>query len=402
MTEITLTLIPSILISTMDVIMFYYLCHKMIGRSMKLSFKISSIGIVYGISAGLMFNYLDGNTYRIIVTLLLLAILQLTSKKELLDAFVIYGIIFLSVSFVQIPAGLLLMGMLTLDQVFIFLLGQFITFLVIIFLGSKFPFQRLFELISRNIKLKLIMFNMLAFIFISLFYVNYEYSLSYFLYFSILIMLSFLGVYRIFQNLLTYANQKSKESHDSRGDFGHIEYALDTIDDLNELKQAIRQTLRRYGIDSEASRLKAKSYNHKVEMVINKKKNQYFPDSIIKMNLRYKEHNQKVGFTEVLYMLSTLLTNALETRTGKPILIDLYVNESVIELSVANEYEKKGADDFQKIFTEGYSTKATIGRGYGLAKLSEEVKNYGSNVGLAYFYYPEYQSKYLRLSIEIK
>jgi len=102
-------------------------------------------------------------------------------------------------------------------------------------------------------------------------------------------------------------------------------------------------------------------------------------------------------------MLGVLLDNAVESGTKKAIIINISVIEESLFLSVSNEYQRKSADDFNKMFREQYSTKEeSTSRGYGLSNLIKVVTDYGGNILLKEEYNKEQKSDYITRMIDIK
>jgi len=108
-----------------------------------------------------------------------------------------------------------------------------------------------------------------------------------------------------------------------------------------------------------------------------------------------------VPLSAIIYMLGVLLDNAIESGTKKEILIHISVAEESLFISVANEYEQKSNDDFEKMFEPRYSTKSSPGNGYGLSHLSQIVTGYGGEIGLKYDYLEVQNCNYLTLIINI-
>ena len=101
-------------------------------------------------------------------------------------------------------------------------------------------------------------------------------------------------------------------------------------------------------------------------------------------------------------MLSILLDNAIESGTDKPIIVELTVTGSYIQLSVRNEFTPSDSEEISRIFTiEGYTTKKTNQRGYGLTNLHRDIKDLGGRILTSQDYSAIGKAKYLNITISI-
>ena len=100
----------------------------------------------------------------------------------------------------------------------------------------------------------------------------------------------------------------------------------------------------------------------------------------------------------MVQMLGTLLDNAFDTKTKKPILVDIAVAEPYLEMTVSNASNRKTITEIDMMFGKKFSTKKGD-RGYGLPKLLKDVKSYGGEIIPYCEYQKEHQSHYLTFSI---
>ena len=192
--------------------------------------------------------------------------------------------------------------------------------------------------------------------------------------------------------------------HDIKNLLTSIHLSAYSTSDINVIRDELDKVLEIINIDNNIKNIKEADYNQNILSHINqKKKNAIHYELLFLTDIEYYEPNAKVSFFVILYMLGVLLDNAIESGTKKAIIIKLFVIKESLYLSVSNEYKRKSAEDFNKMFQERYSTKEeSISRGYGLSNLSKVVADYGGNILLKEEYNKNQKSDYLTITIEVK
>jgi len=109
----------------------------------------------------------------------------------------------------------------------------------------------------------------------------------------------------------------------------------------------------------------------------------YQASAEIRTNIRYFEAHKKINAMNINYMISTLLENAFETETTHPIMIDILSSENILLIKVANETSEKTPQALENMLIKGYSTKGTVGRGFGLLKLKKLVEKQGGTMTIS-------------------
>jgi len=385
--------------------MFYYLCNSLIGKKPNLSVKTILMVISYGLAIGTITLGLDGYMARVLINIALLLIIKYITSRKIQDVVIIFAIIFLCTVLIQ-ALGLQLTNSLGLEMNTdcTFLLVQMFTTTITLFICKKVPLYKLYNIIEKEILLKLLIISLAVILLITLFYINFEYTTSYILYFSILIIISFGGLYQTLKKVFYYTNKIPMQLHDINNLLMGIKLSVYSTSDINVVRDEIDKALGIIDIDTDIEGIDMNDYNQIILSFIELKKRKvvnnepsFFAD------IGYYESNAKVAFSVILYMLGVLLDNAIESGTKKEIIIKVYVIEENLYLSVSNEYKKKSFDDFEKMFKERYSTKGEMNsRGYGLPNLSKVVTSYGGNILLKEEYNKEQKSDYIIITIDIK
>lgn len=400
MKENDLLLIISILIHMIDCFMFYNLCYKLNNnKRLKLSLIPIIISLLYGIFISVLDIYISEYTYRIITTFLLLLIAKAISKKRVYDLFIVYVIIFLCIAFLQI---IITIFTAQIPSIYTPLFIQTYT-LIVIMLLCRLPIHNLLLVIEKEILLKLFIFITMG-IYMALFsYFNFQYEIvgEYTLYFASLIFITLFGFYQTLKIALYYTNKMPMELHDVKNLLIGVQMASYSTTDIKEVRSGVDQCLNILSMDINEQELCMDSYNKSIQSLIYEKKAKGKMELSFVTDITYEQNYKNISFGVIIYMLGTLLDNAIETNTKKPIYIKLRVSDFGIYISVSNECQKKTNEDFQKMFKKGYSTKNGQSRGYGLFSLSNVVKMYNGEILVDTQFDNKHECHYLSISIEI-
>jgi len=403
--EYITTGITSVIISFLDCFMYYYLCNNLIEKKSRLSVKTILIGILYGVVLGTLSNVVDGNAVRVIMTTIMFFILKFITGKKIQDLSIIFAIIYLCTALIQVLClqAVSILG-LEINESYTFLLVQMLTAFITFLIYVKIPLYKLYNKIEKEILFKLLIFILAGVLLLTLFYYNFEYTASYVLYFSLLVIITFFGLFQTLKRILFYTNKVPMQLHDMKNLLMSIRLSAYSTSDINVIRGELDEVLEIIDIDSNKENIKVADYNQNILSFINqKKRNAVYDELPFLTDIGYYEPNSKVSFFVVLYMLGVLLDNAIESGTKKAIIIKVFVIKDSLYLSVSNEYKRKSADDFNKMFQERYSTKGEgNSRGYGLPNLSKVVNTYNGEILLKEEYLKEQKSDYLTISIEIK
>ncbi|MFV0394472.1 MAG: GHKL domain-containing protein, partial [Coprobacillaceae bacterium] len=359
------------------------------------------IGALFGIILGVCGHYLDQYIYKAIATVITFLIVKYISRKKVHDLLIIYVINFLCVVFVQIIV-ILLMNNIRIDESYWYLLAQILTSLGVLLLNWKVPLYKLLNLIEKEILLKLFVYILTSTFLITGGYFNFDYTHAkeYIGYFSILVFVSLLGLYRTIKYVFFYTNEMPVQLHDVKNILMGLCISIQGKTDINTVKAEIKNALKIIGIDTIPEEIDVDNQDKKILFFINQKtKNK--EEIIVCTDIRCYEENSKVPLSTVLYMLGVLLDNAIETETKKEIIIKINISEDDVLISISNEYERKTNSDFEKMFQVGYSTKNSQTNGYGLPHLSEVVEKHGGEIDLKYDYNKDQRCNYLTLIINI-
>ena len=394
-------LVTNVILNTIDVLMFFLLTHALTKRIPIFTVKRVLIGIAYGFAIGTSTYLLgEGYTYRIISMLVAFLMVYLMVKLPFPSTFLIYIFVWLVLGTVQLPIALILQ-LAQLENIPMFLVGQLLTLVVVIPACKFLPFNRWHRFIEEHVELKLLIL-MITFIAISIvFYWNFQYSLLYILYFGVSLTFTLIAIYCVGSKIV-YLRYKVplKANNDYHIDLGMMVKAYkeenhQEIKRLNKVNQSDNFKLQTEGFQL------GKATENIVQFIKNKQK-LYDRKDKIQYDIDYDCDHPVANTITIVKMLSILLDNAIENGTDKPIIIELTVTMSYIQLSVRNEFTPDDSEEMSRIFTiEGYTTKKKNQRGYGLTNLHYDVKNIGGKIMTTHDYSTIGKGQYLNITITV-
>ena len=394
-------LVVNIILNTIDILMLFLLSHAFIKRIPIFTIKRVLIGIAYGIAMGAIGHFSgDGYVYRIIAIPVAFFLIYLMVKLSFSSTFLVYTLIWVLKTTIQLPF-VLIFQFAQLGVIPMFLIGQILTLFVII-LGCKFlPLNKWYRFIEENLELKLLIF-IITFIAISVFfYWNFEYSWLYLLYFGVILISTLISIYCVGSKIVYLRYKIPLKTHnDYHIDLGMMikAYKEENYQEIERLNNTNQDD--KFRLQTENFQL-GKTAENIIKFIENKQK---LHDRIVEIqhDIDYDSDHPMVNMITIVKMLSILLDNAIESGTNKPIIVELTVTTSYVQLSVRNEFTSSDTEEISRIFTiDGYTTKKTNQRGYGLTNLHHAVKNIGGKIMTAYDYSAIGKAHYLNITITI-
>ena len=207
--------------------------------------------------------------------------------------------------------------------------------------------------------------------------------------------------YIAIKNAIKYEKKSRREVHDVNNILEGVEFLLNSTKSREEMKKDYEETLRHLGFEIPESSFVPGEDQKNIINFINKKQVKRKVKAPLLHDIRYYYTHDKVPLPIMIQMLGTLLDNAIETKTKKPILIKMIVRSAVLEISVSNASEKKTPTEIAYMFNEGITTKEGV-RGFGLANLKHTVESYGGEIITSCIYNDLHKDYYLTFKIVIK
>jgi len=391
-------------LSALDFLMVYVIMHAVVKKRMKLNFRDVILGITFGLILATIAPFLDGHSARVVNIIAFIVVIKFSLKRNLADTLVVYMLSFMSNAIIQILI-LTVISLFELQLEFSFLIVQAATIPFILLICKYVKLNKWFNAIQANIVLKQILFIATLIVLVVFFVWNFEYEVTYLLFFILIFSLIGLALFPIIMKLY-YQTIGMISVHDLKNNLLSIGIAMENMDDINVLKDKFREHAKQFGMDlsqldfskTEDALDQMELVNQRIRLFIDQKVVQHDEASQVVSDLTYYKDFEGLDLQIVLAWLGTLLDNALEASQHAPIYIYLYSGIRRLRLKVANEYLGEQGEDIMNIFEKGYSNKGE-GRGIGLHHLYESVKNKGGDIEVEEKYDEVHRCPYLELSI---
>jgi len=396
-------LVPWMIINAIDIVVIFLLANAMVKKKPVLTINRLLIGVAYTFTLGIIFTLDDGGgyIYRIVTTIVDILIFYLIIKKTFSSTLIGYAI-FWAVGIIQVPLYLVLqfVGIANLEQPVVFLTMQILSAIIVISLTRVLPFNNWYRFIEEHLILKLMFFVMLLIYICLAFYFRFEYEMPYLMYLTILLIGSLAAICQISARIIHVRHTIPLKANDAyHATFGLLvkAYREENIDQIESLKKVLQTN---HNVYFEFDGFQPGKTIENINAFIDSK--QVDAKAEIKCNLRYREDHSRVGIEVIIKLLSILLDNAIESKTNRPIVVDLGVNESYIQLSVKNEFKLKDREGIHRILMiDGYTTKKVNQRGYGLTNLHFELEQIGGDLTTSYSYNQDGKAYYLNIMVSI-
>jgi len=392
-------LIPWTIINAIDFVMIFLLSNAIVKQKPVLTVKRALLGVVYALTLGTVaFFFGNGYIYRIATTVLGILAFYFIMKKPFSSAFLGYATLWV-VAFMQLPFGIIfqLSGI---EGMPLFLAVQILTLIVILILCRFLPFNNFFRFMEEHLVLKL-MFFILTFICLgAAFYFNFEYDMPYLVFWTGMLTIVLIAIYKTSARIIylrhTIPLMHNDTYHTTLGLLIKA-YQREDVSQVEVLKKEL-QTNYNSHFEFDGFQL-GKTTENIIAFIKSKQANAKVG---IKYDIRYRQDHSRVTIDVIIKLLSILLDNAIESKTNKPIVIDLGVSLSHIQLSVGNEFKLKDPEGINRILMiDGYTTKKVNQRGYGLTNAHLTLKQVDGEMTTSYNYNQGGKAYYLNMMINI-
>ena len=401
-------LVSDILVNFIDIFIAYYFYCGLVNKKAKLPLTLFTFAILYSIVLKFVDNTWDGYIYRIFSTSIIILFYKVLSKRrKLLYILHIYAIYFYAIYFIgavciQLPF-LFFINVINISLSYIYLLGQTLTLLIVILLYMKVPLYKIVNN-ENELLIKSLIFGLAYACLIVLFVANYEYTYSYIAYGLLLLILIFVVFYQILKRVSFFSKEMPARLHDVGNVMARLQALAYSRQD-KEFQREIDDAIKILKISTSINKNEILDAKQSIVSLIEKKKQKSTKKLCIVSDINYTEPHPMIGTIATEYMLSVLLDNAIEAveniKSVNPIIIKIKINSNCVILSIGNEYESHGVNNFQKMLDKGYSTKETEGRGHGLSNLLKFVNERDGELIINYEYHERYKCSYLVFTIDI-
>ena len=393
----------------LEVVMIYVLTHAIFKRKIAVSFEHIVWALLYTAIVAPLY-LVDTYVLRTVSLSFGMFIIWLISKRGIGDLAIVCTLILTIMTIIQMPIFAIVWvayEFIGFYRPFLFLISQLLTVATVILVSKKLKLNQWFHALQINHVLRQIVFISALLLLIVAFVSNFEYQLTFLLFFTMALVFVVIVLWPIFIKL--YHDSIGIISiHDLKNRLLSATIAATRTNDPDEIRKLLNDLSQEFGID--ASQLDAEIIQNEkdqsqankenIEIFIQKKLSDHKKDIEIISEIDYSKDHDDVDFPLALTWFGTLLDNALEASEKNPIYIDIFSIRDEFSLQVANEYLGENKD-IQLIFKRGYSTKAS-GRGIGLHNLYTKVTELGGVVKVDTFYTEVHNCHYLHINILLK
>jgi len=369
-------------------------------RKPPMSMKTLSMGVIYSVVVG-YFSYLfQGNfIFRLVGISVLIGLIKYFTKDKLRNAIIIYALTFMMATAVQVPI-IILPSLIDIDGVYLALLGQILAVLIAYMLYSNVSLHKMFLFIKRNFK----PFNVLALLIVSVlasltvFHLFWSRDYIWAL-FTVIVATSVVVIFLCIACIM----RLQLRIHDINNLLEGVQYLLKTEENQLEVYQHYDEALERNGFDiSKHEAYRLGEYKDNIIELIRNKKSQHKSKAEVNTNIQFAYRHNKVSMPVMIQMLTILTDNAFETKTKKPIFVDMLIVGSRLTITVSNASDYKSPIEIDSMFSEGATAKKKGAHGYGLPSLAKIVKSYDGDITAKCVYSEDYKTHYLTLTLDFK
>jgi len=392
-------------ISGLDFVIVYMVSHALVKKYIIVEKKHVLYGIVFTILTSLGFYFFGGWIGRIIDHIILLFLMkQIIKQVSGIDMMVVYFIWIVMLGVIQ-GVLLILISLLSLNQIATFLIAQTLTAIATFGVCKMFKWYRVFHTIRANLSLKLILFVtfFIFLIFASIYnfnLINVAFSATAVVLVAVIIYPIFLQVYQRHAGIISIENIKN--------DLFITAIEMVEENDPEKKYQIYALLAKQYGIDvvsfpdKKKKAVEEEAYSdamsERVKELIQKKSLTSKKEIEIVLNVTYFEEYEGVGSTCTLEWFNMLLDYIwLDATDDNPVYVYLSSVNNTFELNVSGECITKDWQAVQEIFEQKSEPHHEE-----LYDLYLKVTAMGGKVLARKYYIQKHKCHYLEISIELE
>ena len=376
----------------------------------KLNLKIIGFAFLYGFGMGTSAHlWPDLRHHAVGVVVMILTIRFLSKQFRLrlskIDLVLVYFLLYIISQAAVIPIFILVSSFNW--SVFTISFSTFVGSVLMLFLlFTVLDLSWLYKLVAQKFIVKLIIFTLFAIFVISFIIINFEpgeIGENIWL-FLILFVMAASCLHYLFRFAHNYMNIMPEKYHDVRKILSLLNSEMKYITDIDEMKRAYQSVMQLMNIEIEAKKeintdAKNKFENILLETIAFIRQDNNHTTKI-NHKFTFESEHPVVDRTKIAYFLGTLLENAIQTMTRKPIYIDIYSSDLFVVIKVSNEAKFQQKKQLKAMFSSNHSTKGKIGRGFGLLKLNQAVKKYNGEIDMSQEFQYKENTNYLSIILK--
>jgi len=397
-----------ILANLSDITIYYLLPYKFLNEKPPFSKHHLAGGIVYGLVIGAV-SYHIGEVYLLQIMINIILILMITSlhrerhQLKYYEIMVIFTVSFLMLGVTRLPSFAIFFpfGFTRYVQ---FLIVIFLNIAIILWLCTKQLLTNLYRHISTDIFLQILMFITAFIIFSLMLYLNHTPSFTYYALFIKLIGFAVATLYQLIPIVYFHTKELPRLLHDRNTRLMSHHARIYSESNCETAQKATDEMIEKARLCPAVDGYVRNNYQQNIQTFIDNTCDYHQTPMKFNTHLHYVAPHTTVPFDEILYMIGTLMNNAIESgRKNYPAFITINCLKDLLLIKQSNAIFNKITDEkIDKMVQAGSSTKPHCGRGYGLYNLTEErLKRVGGHLEISTFYDKEHQSSYIEFIITV-
>jgi len=390
----------------LDVVIVYFMCYGLIDEKFRFSLKNKietlqtiqtyGMGIIATLALGSIFYFLGGHVHRVLAVFICIGLIKFISKTTWTKAVSIYVMYFTAVIFLQILLTIPFYFF-DLEQSIMFISGQIVTVVIIayIYFATRTRLSKIFWFIELNLAFKFGVFALTLILIVSLFIINFEYTISHILYFFILIGAVLIALFQVmlrvnrkqkFERQQKYINELEAQYSaisSFKHDYTNILLSLSGYimnEDLDGLEKYFKEKIVPTG---DALKKNANNVEGLANLNIQTLK------GLILVKLNYASLSNIKVIVDIPFLVNEINVDEISLSRIMGIIIDNAIEESIecedalIEIGVVKKADKciivvtntcrPKLANMQQLMKKGYTTKGNGNSGLGLSNLNKLI-----------------------------
>ena len=370
-------------------------------KSPRFSYKVIGLCLIYAaFFATFWFFFHDVTWLRSIGIIVGPIVIKLISKETYRNVLILYALLFLLATAVQLPTILLvntLNLLVTIPLMYRDLIVISITWIVIILLCKNISLHRVYVFIKSKLKSQLIVFILPIIFPVALLHFFFDGTIEHILILATIFIVFALVIYK----MISHVSSMQVKMEDINSLLLSTIYLINTSDDTTKVRKHLSETLEKLDFNSFDHALQVGQDQESLTAYINHQISRQRIQNEFVIEVHHFADNQKVPIPIMLHMLALLIYHASEKRVRKPIFVRVIVVGSTLEIKFRIPSERISPLEIDNMFVEGYAKKDGETE-HGLTNLRKMVDSYNGRIIVDCRYDREYSSHYLELTIEVK
>lgn len=409
--------VTNLIVNNIDILNFYIIVLGLVNEKFRVTKKVLTIGILCGTALGICASIFDVYIYKLIFHISIFYLVHRFLHKKIHTNLIIYvmgNAFIIAIQFIVMIAFIFISIS---NENLELILSQVFVYIIVSLLYKKTPMEKIFDVINYNLTVKCLFYTICVMLFGGLIYFDFQKAnvTPYYLTFYItLIIISIIGFLETEKTIKYCSDELPMIQHDIKHALIGISTAINSGENIEEIKNTINDYLIDLGIDPQEKDEVKDIYSNVQDMMkqdakalldlINSKNSKEIE---ILTDLSFYESNPLIPESATLEILGILLDNAIEASSiGQKIMVAIYITQNHFMLKVSNSDPNRQVtinNNLEKIFKKGYTTKVDNKprRGYGLYNLQKIVKKYGGKINVYHDYIEQFNDSYIIFEIEL-